>query len=174
MTPIAAAVMPLKEGAVQRAVAQRREYIEGFVAANPAGTDLRTKYPYPNGRMSRAEYRKYDNAARFARMVLKQVERQFCGNYGDPEIVAGPNTEAIERMLTATAQATAAEFDAYVAKLEGEVGECDEASVEGALWNGSILTVRKGKRVERWKTQQIVNWSGLGTAYNQWPTRKVK
>ena len=62
----------------------------------------------------------------------------------------------------------------YVAKLTEKVGACDAAAVTGELWQESLLVVRKGETVERWKTQQILNFSVYGKAFNQWPTRKVK
>ena len=81
----------------------------------------------------------------------------------------------IELFLKQVALDAAADFDAYVGKLTKKVGDVVSAKVEGALWQGSRLTVTKADgSIERWNTQQIINVSVLGKLFNQWPTRKQK
>ena len=80
-----------------------------------------------------------------------------------------------ERFVQSAMEMAAAQYDAFVDQAGGKIGKCDAASLAGShVWGHSILTVAKGETVERWKTQQIVNQSVLGTVFNQWPTRKLK
>ena len=38
-------------------------------------------------------------------------------------------------------------------------------------WGGAVVVVTTNKGQYRWNTKVILNFSGLGTPYNQWPTR---
>lgn len=172
-SPIAQVVAPLKDRAVEYAIAKRREFLEGSIAANPVGTNLTTKFPYPRGTaMGKAQYRQMAEAYHFTRRLFT-TRVEGIGHPGDPLIVTGVNVKNLADLLNATRAATAASFDAYVTKLESKVGECQSASVMGDLWARSVLTVTKDDAVEHWSTQMIVNVSGLGNPYNQWPTRKI-
>jgi hypothetical protein len=52
---------------------------------------------------------------------------------------------------------------------------CDSAELNGSrVWEHSILTGRKGDKVENWKTHQIWNVSKLGNEFPQWPMRLMK
>lgn len=170
--PIAAAVAPQKDASVQRSVEFMAARFEKFTAAL-LGKNLTEVAPYPNAsKMDKAAYQaavaRYNAARRL--MVL---DRQ--GNRMDsPVIAVAVNSEAIARELAQVAEMAGAQFDSYVAKLTKKVGECDDAQVKGYVWNGSVLTVTKGDRVEQWSTKQIVNTSSLGNLFNQWPTRLLK
>lgn len=171
MTPIAQAVETLKAPAVERAANQARERLY-HIASNLLGSDLAVAAPYPKGTMGRQAYAQAQGFYHLARAIM-QVKRES-SRHGSPEHAVATNEAGIERLVNEAAEATAAAFDAYVAKLETKVGTCDSAEVVGMLWQGSTLTVRKGATVERWKTQQIVNVSVLGKVFNQWPTRLIK
>lgn len=174
---VAAAVKPLKDAAVAHAKAQAVAYVER-VATMFAGKNLNDVAPSPNSRtMGRDEYRK---AAAKRAAIVDVLAVRYAAKVG----FRSENTPAIlerdadreAKFVAAEAVAAGLSFDAYVAKLEGKVGEgVTGATVAGLyLWQGSVLTVQKGKTSERWHTQQIVNYSVLGNAYNQWPTRKMK
>lgn len=171
VSPIAAAIAPQKAESVRRAVEAMARRIDATKAAlEAAGMNIDVVAPQPHGRMSRADYRQ---AQRRLDFVCRLVTQPATRRASEPRIALGFNQASIDRLLADVADLAGAEFDAYVGKLEAKVGECDTASIEGWLWNYSILTVRKGDQVERWKTQQIVNVSVLGKLFNQWPTRKI-
>jgi hypothetical protein len=82
----------------------------------------------------------------------------------------------VERFITRAKEDAAAQYDSYVQKLIGKIGEVTAASLDGDhVWGFSYLTVTlpNGKK-EVWKTQMIVNISKLGKLFNQFPTRKMK
>lgn len=45
---------------------------------------------------------------------------------------------------------------------------------EGNIWNGSVVTYQTTTVPVRWATKTILNYSVLGKAFNQWPTRLLK
>lgn len=171
--PIYAAIAPQKDAAVAHAMEFTRERLVEWVKQFPVGSDLKDLAPYPNSfKMGRQEYIKAQARRSLAMRVLTFAERGYMPHA--PYIVTGVSEEGIERLCNEAGDEAAASFDAYVAKLTSKVGQCDQAGVEGALWQRSRLSVRKGPVVEQWITQQIVNFSVYGKAFNQWPTRKCK
>lgn len=174
---VAAAVAPLKADAMEHAAEQARAYVER-VAAMYAGKVLDEVAPRGHARMSRQDYRRADakRSAILSVLVVQYPEQasRVIFERGPGVLVRDAEREA--RFIKSEADAAGVSFDAYVLKLEGKVGQgVTAASVEGRyLWQGSVLTVTKGDAVERWHTQQIVNYSVLGNAFNQWPTRKLK
>lgn len=173
MSVIAPAVAPLKNAAIDHAVEFAHKRIAFVVEQlEAAGWDLRKAAPYPQGTMSRNQYRAAAaRLALFSRLITHTKPSHRCG---EPVIVVY-SPEGAERFIAQARADAALEFDAYVSKLEGKVGEVTSAEIDGRwLWQGSILTVTKATGTERWKTTQIVNCSGLGTLYNQWPTRLLK
>lgn len=171
--PIAEAVAPLRAASVARAVELVKAHIEAVLAANPVGTEFSAKYPKPDSfRTGRREYLTRENERRHLKSILRVEATGH--TWKAPEFVVGANEYGIARLVEETEQDAAASFDAYVAKLSAKVGECDAASVVGALWQGSTLTVTKGATIERWTTKQILNVSCLGKVFNQWPTRLAK
>jgi hypothetical protein len=89
-----------------------------------------------------------------------------------------------KRMLTEAGQAhfitdarenAAAQYDAFVAKLNSKIGPVTSASLQGDhVWGYSNLTVVTASgETQVWRTQQILNVSKLGTVFNQYPTRRV-
>jgi len=171
--PIEAAVAPLRAASIARAVATVKAHVEHIIATHPVGFAFSEKYPKPDSwTTGRKAYLSRENERRFLKSVLKVEATNH--TFRAPEFVTGTNEAGIASLIEQTERDAAASFDAYVAKLTGKVGECDSASVVGALWEGSILTVTKGEKTERWTTKQIINVSCLGKLFNQWPTRLAK
>jgi hypothetical protein len=171
--PIYAAIAPQRAAAVAYAVDYTREQLVKFAAQFPVGSDLSENAPEANSfKDGHVAYKTKRAKRSLATRVLTFADRGYVP-YA-PYIVTGINRDGIERLCNEAAEEAAASFDLYVAKLTAKVGECDAASVDGRLWSSSTLTVKKGATVERWHTQQIVNFSVYGKAFNQWPTRKAK
>lgn len=173
MDHIKTAVEPLRKDAVERTESRTRVMLETF-AASLVGTNLKETAPYPSSSLARKQYlnmkQRYDLARRIVNIEHPNGHRRI-----DPDIAVSVDTAAIDRLVKQSGEDASFSFDQYVAKLNEKVGTCDAAEICGNyLWNGSILTIKRGSDVERWKTQQILNFSALGTAYSQWPTRKVK
>lgn len=170
--PIFAAIAPQRAEAIVKAQEFTRERLERFVERFPVGGNFKELAPSPNSlKDGRSQYRTKLAFRSLASRVVR-IERGPWPEY--TETVLGVNEEGIERLVEEAGEEAAASFDAYVAKLTEKVGQCDEAAVSGRLWQESLLIVRKGGNFERWKTQQILNFSVYGKAFNQWPTRKVK
>lgn len=177
-TIIEAAVLPLKDAAVERAAKETREMVGRYLEKiDAAGGDVKVAFPYPNSlRDSKPAYVQKRAQYGLARRITKRDASKPVGyKMTDPEWVVR-NDEGIEKLVAEARTMAAQQYDAFVAKLTAKIGECVEAVLAGNhVWGHSILTVTKADgSVERWKTQQIVNQSVLGTLFNQWPTRKVK
>lgn len=172
---VADAIAPLKDAAVEYAgqLAQR-EADRALAMLEAAGWDLEVAAPYPNSGIGRIAYRTaIEKRAVLSRLSVSTNPRG-CRMPHEPDMRA--RSEAGVAGYVAEERAAAgASFDAYVHKMVSKIGGVDAAEVSGGhLWQGSILTVRKGETVERWHTQQIVNCSCLGKLFNQWPTRLMK
>jgi hypothetical protein len=172
--PVALAVAPLKAEAIARAEKDALARIERLYAnLEAAGWNLDVVAPRPDSfRCGRVAYK---TAIRLIAMYdAVTTWTQSSRSSRDPCIVKASPEKAARFVEQAKAMA-AEQYDAFVAKLVGKIGDCDTASLEGShVWGRSTLTVTKGAAVERWMTQQIVNVSVLGTLFNQWPSRKVK
>ncbi len=171
---IEAAVAPVKAEAFARAQQDAVALIDRLTAKlEEAGWDLDVAAPYPN---SRTDGRNTYLAKKARRSLFEAITRsaQSSRSMRDPCIVVpAPDREA--HFVNNAIDLAGQQYDAFVAKLVGKIGEVDSASLAGShVWGHSVLTVTKGETVERWKTQQIVNQSKLGTLFNQWPSRKVK
>lgn len=174
--PVAAAVAPLKEAAVQYAVEEAQKVVVKVKALYEAGGwNLDVVAPRGNSlRDSKQVYREKMAKHAFFSQFAKPASHSR--SMKDPDMRVW-SEEGVARFLKIAEENAGLDFDAYVAKLVGKVGEgVEEASVVGRyLWLGSVLSVRKaGGEVERWSTKQIVNFSVYGKAFNQWPSRKVK
>lgn len=172
--PIEAAVTPLKGEAIERATKAFDNHVERVLAHMEAcGWDLDVAFPRANSRMSRADYMIAQGKHGFAASLTRaaKVSRSF----NEPNIRHRAD-DRIAQARQGVQEATAASYDAFVAKLVGKVGEVESAQIEGNhVWGRSTLTVRKAAgKVERWTTQMIVNVSSLGKVFNQWPTRLAR
>ena len=172
MTPIAAAVSPMKEAAVARSVAAATQRVtEVLRALEAVEMQIDAYAPYPNSGVGRVAYKQALAKRHFAESITTYTEGSSRPGARLPRKHSETN---VARFMLTVAEIAGSEFDAYVEKLEGKVGECAAAEVRGYVWDGSILTVTKADgSVERWSTQMIVNCSVLGKLFNQWPTRKL-
>ncbi|MGL6228619.1 MAG: hypothetical protein ACRC3J_05325 [Culicoidibacterales bacterium] len=166
MNAIAKAVEQMRNEAMERAVALMQNRVSAakneFIGKH--WDDMR-----PTANMSRAEYKQQDSLRNFVRSIaVMGIDAD--GYYSVLDI----NSESSDWIYDDVAKCASVSFDAYVAKLESKVGECDTAVLDGSLWHGSVLTVTKNDVVEKWKTQMIINVSSLGKLFNQFPTRKMK
>lgn len=173
-SPIAAAVEPRREAAIDRALESAREYVRHVEARLiECGMDIDVAYPSPDCRTH--DRREYIAAERRRNAVWSLVRSVNGGSrrFSDPNPVV-LDAEKISLYFDLVYRDAAAQFDAYVAKLEGKVGNAEEAAIDNApLWNGSVLTVRVAGEVQQWKTKMILNVSCLGTLFNQFPTRRI-
>lgn len=178
-TPIAKAVEPLKLDAIIRAEQDAREYIVKLTAIlEKHGFNLTAVAPEPNSlTMGREQYRTMKNRRSLFESITKVVTKisYHERKAGVPEIVE-IDADRVERFVEAAKIASVLHYDAFVAKLVSKAGDHTAASLEGNhVWGYSILTVTFADgRVEKWKTQQIVNCSVYGLLFNQWPSRVVK
>jgi hypothetical protein len=169
--PIYAAIAPQRAGAIEAAQKFTRERLLKLAAQFHAGADFKVLAPPPNSfKDGRGQYQLKQAFRSLAQRIIL-VQRGPWPKYD--ETVLGVNEEGIERLVEEAGTEAAASFDAYVAKLTSKVGQCDSAVVMGNLWSNSVLTVWKAGKVEAWKTQQILNFSVYGKAFNQWPTRQI-
>ena len=169
---VAAAIAPLKDAAIAYAVEQATKYV-AKVVAQFEGKDLNVVAPRPRSTMSRVEYKRVQS---FRNAITNVLGMRAESNMPGAAILLVRSEKSEARLIANERDAAGISFDMYVAQLEGKVGQgVTAASVDGRhLWNGSVLTVTKGAVIERWHTQQIINYSVLGNAYNQWPTRLLK
>lgn len=174
MSHIANAVAHLKQQAQDRAELQVTEQVEAaYAKLEAAGWDLDKVAPYPKSfSCSKAQYRQAVALYEFYRGITTYTAPTR--RNGEPNIrKACP--EAVARRVQQAREMAGASYEAFVAKLEGKVGEHSAAKlVTGGTWSYSILEVTTPAGVQRWKTQMIINCSVLGTLFNQWPTRLVK
>jgi hypothetical protein len=175
-SPVEAAVEPLKNDAIAYAEEMTQKQIDRVLAELAAiGGDVEVYAPYPRStNCGRNEYLAKQAKHYFVIDITESVDKAATRRWGEPDIrVASP--ERIAKVIADAKAEAAAQYDAFVAKLNAKVGACDTAILKGShVWGSSMLMVTKGKTVEFWKTQQIVNVSKLGRHYLQWPSRKVK
>jgi hypothetical protein len=184
--PVGRVIHPLKADAVKAAGERAAKIIERVRSELEAGGwDINAVAPYPKS---------YSDAQARARASLfhtlstedRDASRAFFDAMPDDleerrayvktkKAIVTMYQPGVDRFIAQAEDMAASEYDAFICKLVAKVGDCDSAELEGShVWGHSILTVRKGDVVERWKTQQIINYSSLGNAYPQWPTRLVK
>lgn len=193
--PVGKAVFPLKAVAVQAAGDKARKVIDRVRAElEAAGWDMKVAAPDVRGSS-------WDHAVKaaqakrslFGHMTQEDQEKISAWHAAAPADAeartayfrAGrPDWRAMSQRgmdhFVARAETMAAdEYDAFICKLVGKVGDVVSAELTGDhVWSHSILTVTKKDGAEtfgeRWKTQQIWNISVLGNEFPQWPTRLMK
>lgn len=172
---IAEAVAPLRESAIQAAEEFARKKITDVEEELEAsGHDLQICAPYPSSKLKPLARR--DALRKYKLFSYLTKWRAATYRMNEPHY-ADINPEMVERYIEHTKEMAALQYDEYVHKLVFKIGPVESAALEQGknLWAHSILSITKaGGIIERWKTQQIVNFSKLGTVFNQWPTRKLK
>lgn len=172
--PIAAAVLPLKSTAQDRAEKHAREVITGVTSEMLINNNNVNAFaPYPRAfNMSRAEYHK--KKAKHD-LVISLTKRVNPNDYvsDSPRVMC---EKSCERFVAEARTFAAAQYDAFVFKLTHKIGATTSAVLDGNhVWSTSFLTVVKADSTrEVWKTQTIVNHTKFGMPYLQWPSRKVK
>jgi hypothetical protein len=174
--PVMAAVWSLRDDATDHAESEAAAQVERIrTQLEAAGGDLNAVAPRPNSRTDgRTEYlSKQARRATFSRVTKADPARP--SRYNDATDFVVMSADGIARFIAAQREEAALQYDMFICKLSGKIGQCDAATLEGNhIWSHSILTVTKGATVERWKTQQILNVSKLGNVFPQWPTRLTK
>lgn len=174
--PVAIAVEPLRADAVKMAVEYAKAVIARVLADLAANDwDALKCAPYPSSlKLGRNAYLAAHAKYTLYRSLTERANEYASHRPGMPELLK-QSDKSEARYLKSVADDAEAQYIGFVCKLCAKIGACDSATLDGNfVWSHSILTVRKGAAVERWKTQQIVNQSKLGTVFNQWPTRLVK
>ena len=174
--PVGAAVHAVKAEAMDHAEKNVRERIaKALEELAAADWDVNACAPYPARTLPRYEMDKAKARYYFFHALIT-ADRARPSSYrpGQPYHVIADETR-IQRLVNETRAAAAAQYDGFICKMVGKIGPCESAALSGShVWGDSFLTVTKATGTERWKTQQIVNYSALGNAYYQWPSRKVK
>jgi len=175
--PVGRAVHPLKAASVAAAEKWAIAYAAKVkVELEAVGFDVDGFAPYPDRasglqygtisyNLAKDKYAKYHRFVRDLKGARRMGEK---GEYAwEPTLVA--------RFVQHAKEDAAINYDLFILKLVAKIGACDAAELDGDhVWSHSILTVRKGAAVERWKTKQIENVSVLGKYFPQWPTRLLK
>lgn len=186
--PVGAALHPMKSDAVAEAIKQAQNTVRRVQADLEAnGWDVEKCAPYPSSSSRRDRYvselAKYRYVSELAKYQLyhslttedKNDERNRLRRHKQPHYVV-MSEKGIARFIEESTKDAAFEYDMFICKMVGKVGDCISASIEGNhVWAHSILTVIKLKTgEERWKTKQIWNVSKLGKDFPQWPSRLMK
>lgn len=176
MNPIEAAVMPLKEQAIERAEYEAHKIIDRVKEKlKEAGGDLNVAAPYPSNNLSQIGFMMQLNTYNMYRGLTKTREGSAARGMNDPHYADMDIRKMFEFVRVAKEDA-ADQYDAFVAKLVAKIGKVKSAELSGNhVWDYSILkVVLQNKEIQNWKTQQIVNVSKLGKVFNQWPSRQIK
>ena len=172
MSPVKQAVLPLKADAIARAE-QKAEITIRVIkdALAHGGWDIDKVAPYPKG--SDSKYHEKMSKRCLYESVTTWTKSSRAMH--EPNI-RKEHPEAETRFIQASKENAAAQYDAFIEKLEDKIGLHRSASLQGNhVWSYSILTVElETGDIQRWKTQQIINVSKLGKLFNQWPSRKIK
>jgi hypothetical protein len=149
-----------------------------FEKIDEAGGDLKKAFPVnPNG----WNYKQQKAEKAFARQWVKITQHAY--GMHDPVLCEKLPITIVEAKIEEIAETEShATLAAYVFKLtakvaqhfEGEEIEAVTYSGERDPWNTSILAVdfKSGGKGEL-STKMIINCSGLGKLFNQFPTRKI-
>lgn len=177
LEPVGRVVHPLKVVAVAHAHKSAEKVVERVRADLEAnGWDRVKAAPYPQSNMGRAAHQM--DLAKYNLYSTLTETAKASHRMGEPQICTMSDS-GIARFIAQAEKDAAFQYDAFICKLVAKVGEVIDARLEGDhVWSHSILyvTKREGGETfgERWKTQQIVNFSKFGSGFYQWPTRKVK
>jgi len=177
MNPIEAAVLPLKQAAIDRAEEAAYAHADKIgEEISKAGNDLQICTPYPNsiktpGRIPyMIAYEKYRLYRKLTTLRPAPARHMDSPEYADID------PAKVDQWVKEAKEAAALSYDKFVAKLNKKIGPVREATLTGNhVWGYSHLTVvTEAGEKQIWRTQIIVNVSCLGKIFNQWPTRRVK
>ena len=175
MNLIANAVAPLKQQAIDSAVAFATEQVERMLKKlELAGWDAdAVNPPVRSSYCGRETYMRYQNIRNFISTITNSVT--VGRSPRDPDVRVKDEV-GITRYLAETAKDAGIDFEAFVHKLNKKVGEVVSANLASDnVWYNSYLVVEKADQVkEIWNTKIITNYSKYGKAFNQFPTRLVK
>lgn len=179
--PVALAVEAVRADALASAEKNTRERIAKIVAqVAEHNNDINKAAPYPDSfNMGRSQYLSAQSRYNTVRALFSDRPGQDTRRSwrSKEPLYIDLDAEKVEKFVLEAKKATALQYDAFIVKLCKKIGDCSRAVLEGNhVWGESFLTVSKGtsQPEEIWKTQQIANYSKLGTYYPQWPSRKVK
>jgi hypothetical protein len=162
----------------------RKEYIDGAVeykddSINASLKTLKNNDWDINNLLDSRMSRSYNmDVQRYYESFTDAVNPQsshFRSKLREPNIRV-EDKKAIKSMLKETAQAAQLNYDKFIAKIVGKVGEpVVSAELKGNIWTGCVLTVEtKEGETQVWDTKIIINISKLGKVFNQFPTRRKK
>jgi hypothetical protein len=133
--PVAQAVLPLKEDAMDAAEQHARQHIARVLAELEAvGWDAKIYAPYPRYRssnLSRGSRVDYDSAVAkhsFAHSIT-EADSQFMYKLATDIRKPSPERQAI--FIERTRKDAADLYDAFVLKLVSKIGDCDTATLKG-------------------------------------------
>lgn len=168
MRLIDTAVSGMREESVRRSQSAMLAKIEAFKAKG--------RYDYPKLEnyktwtpQGRGDYKRAVADYHFAARLFKSTS-------GDSYMA---NEQVVEALLAEAKAAAEKEYEAYIYKLGVQKLTRPVKAVSllsrRDVWTESTLKVElEDGTVELWRTQMILNFSVLGTPYNQFPTRQVK
>lgn len=179
--PVGAVLHAAKAEAVAYAAEEARKEIAKVRDELVAGEwNLTAVAPHPGRdiRYTTAGEKMTARRARFTDLVTADPAKGYQRTApGEPYFVV-MDDDRVARYVERAEREAALYYDKFIVKMVAKVGPCLDARIEGShVWSHSILTVvlpGEPVRYQRWKTQQIVNYSVYGRAYLQWPSRIVK
>lgn len=174
--PVGAALHTDKEIAVRHAAVEAEKVIERVRKDLEAhGWDRNAAAPYPWRQHGFAADTARNKSNLYSSLTKAATDGYQSSRMNNEPYIVVMDEAGCARFTEQNERSAAMYYDAFIVKMVAKVGECDGATIEGShVWSFSILTVTKGATVERWKTQQITNYSKLGLAYPQWPSRIIK
>jgi hypothetical protein len=180
--PVGAAVHAQKAEAVKHAEKGARDHALKLLAELAAqGGNLNAYAPYPRSRgwsrsaADEAAINKHNLVLRLTKPNESVGYQSYSTDPNRPYFRV-MDEEAVEKFVADAMGDAALQYDMFICKMVAKIGPAQSAELSGShVWGYSFLDVVKpdGSR-ERWKTQQIVNYSKYGRPYYQWPSRKVK
>lgn len=170
--PVAVAVEPQRQIAMDKAEHMARARVAAFAKRiETEGNDLDSLVPYPDTlRVTGRQYHIMMADRGFAKSITRRLPYDHY-SYRAPYLVE-IDLEAVEKYVADQREMASLQYDIFIVKLVGKIGDCITAVLEGNhVWGESFLTI-DGAII--WKTQQIDNRSVHGKWFPQWPSRQVK
>lgn len=173
--PVGRALHPMKSDAVKAAAADAQKIVDRVLSDLEAhGWDINAAAPRPDSfREGREAYQSKNRKRQLYSAVSKSLSQVYVRS--GPQIVER-DEEGIARFISNSERDAALQYDAFICKMVKKVGDVSDATIQGEhIWGHSVLTVvLPDGSIQRWMTQQIVNYSVYGRPYLQWPSRVVK